>query len=136
VRETGGGIVFLHRLEPGGTDRSYGIHVAQLAGLPPVVVQRARDVLGTLETGHRMVPGEPPRAEDPAQPSLFDRLERAAQQDRAIRKASESELTESDRKAVALSLHLRGLDPNSMTPIQALQELARIRDELEAGNSS
>ena len=33
VRETGGGIVFLHRLEPGGTDRSYGIHVAELAGL-------------------------------------------------------------------------------------------------------
>jgi DNA mismatch repair protein MutS len=136
VRETGGGIVFLHRLEPGGTDRSYGIHVAQLAGLPPVVVQRARDVLGTLETGHRMVPGDPPPAADPAQPSLFDRLERAARQDRGVPKTPESALTESDRKAVALSLHLRGLDPNSMTPIQALQELARIRDELEAGNSS
>ena len=41
VREMGDQVVFLHRLEPGGTDRSYGIHVAQLAGLPDAVV-RAR----------------------------------------------------------------------------------------------
>src|SRR5438105_5312 len=46
VREVAGGIVFLHRLEPGGTDRSYGIHVAELAGLPSAVVLRAREVLG------------------------------------------------------------------------------------------
>ena len=44
VREPGETVVFLHRLEPGGTDRSYGIHVARLAGLPGVVVlARARD---------------------------------------------------------------------------------------------
>ena len=49
VRETGDTVVFLHRLEPGGTDRSYGIHVAQLAGLPDGVVRRAREILGTLE---------------------------------------------------------------------------------------
>ena len=42
------------------------------------------------------------------------------------------ELSPSERRAVTLSLHLRGLDPDSMTPIQALQELARIRDALEA----
>ena len=45
VRETGDRVVFLHRLEPGGTDRSYGVHVAQLAGLPDAVVRRAREVL-------------------------------------------------------------------------------------------
>ena len=60
VRETGDTVVFLHRLEPGGTDRSYGIHVAQLAGLPGRVVRRAREILGTLEGEHRMVPGPPP----------------------------------------------------------------------------
>jgi DNA mismatch repair protein MutS len=122
VRETGGGILFLHRLEAGGTDRSYGIHVAELAGLPAGVVARARDVLGTLEADHRVVPGDPPSPADPAQPSLFDRpgeAPRAAQ------------LSESEQRAVKLSLHLRGLDPDTMTPIQALQELARIRDELE-----
>ena len=47
VRESGGKVVFLHRLEPGGTDRSYGIHVAELAGLPREVVARANLVLKT-----------------------------------------------------------------------------------------
>jgi DNA mismatch repair protein MutS len=50
VTEDGGSIVFLHRIVPGGADRSYGIHVAELAGLPKAVVQRARDVLATLES--------------------------------------------------------------------------------------
>ena len=57
VRETGDTCVFLHRLEPGGTDRSYGIQVAQLAGLPDAVLRRAREILGTLEGEHGMVPG-------------------------------------------------------------------------------
>ncbi len=129
VREIDNGIVFLHRLEAGGTDRSYGIHVAELAGLPSAVVLRAREVLGTLETGHRVIPGEPPTDPDPAQPSLFDsRPEHDPAPARARR-----DLSESEQKAVTLSIHLRGLDPDTMTPIQALQELARIRDELEAG---
>ena len=59
VRETGDRVVFLHRLEPGGTDRSYGVHVAQLAGLPDAVVRRAREVLVRLESEHRVVPGAP-----------------------------------------------------------------------------
>ena len=49
VREVGEEIVFLHRLEPGGADRSYGIHVGRLAGLPDPVVTRAWQVLKLLE---------------------------------------------------------------------------------------
>jgi DNA mismatch repair protein MutS len=130
VREIEGGIVFLHRLEPGGTDRSYGIHVAELAGLPSAVVLRAREVLGTLETDHRVVAGAPPPEPDPAQPSLFDSLLPRPPRG-PTPPATPRELTASEQRAVSLSLHLRGLDPNSMTPIQALQELARIRDALE-----
>ncbi|MEO8450019.1 MAG: DNA mismatch repair protein MutS, partial [Gemmatimonadota bacterium] len=70
VRETGETVVFLHRLEAGGTDRSYGIHVAQLAGLPDTVVLRSKEVLGTLEGEHRVVPGPPP-TNDPGQLTLF-----------------------------------------------------------------
>ncbi len=137
VREIDHGIVFLHRLEPGGTDRSYGIHVAELAGLPSAVVLRAREVLATLETGHRMVPGAPPLDADPTQPSLFDRhperLPRADARGAAQRRVEgPPQLTESEQRAVTLSRHLRGLDPDTMTPIEALQELARIRDELES----
>ncbi|MFM1872804.1 MAG: hypothetical protein RL398_2226 [Planctomycetota bacterium] len=49
VREWGDEIVFLHRIEQGGTDRSYGLHVARLAGIPKAVLERATDVLGKLE---------------------------------------------------------------------------------------
>jgi DNA mismatch repair protein MutS len=105
VRETGDTVVFLHRLEPGGTDRSYGVHVAQLAGLPPAVVHRAREILHTLEGEHRMVPGKPPVPHDPGQLALF---------------------------ADALSRHplmdeLRDIDLNAMTPLEALNRLAELQ---------
>ena len=51
VKESGADIVFLHRLRPGGSDRSYGVHVARLAGLPPAVVARAARILRELESG-------------------------------------------------------------------------------------
>ena len=49
VAEEGGNVAFLHRIVPGGADRSYGVHVAQLAGLPRDVIQRAWEVLGEME---------------------------------------------------------------------------------------
>jgi DNA mismatch repair protein MutS len=49
VSETGGEVVFLHKIVPGGADRSYGIHVGQLAGLPSAVTQRAQEILRQLE---------------------------------------------------------------------------------------
>ena len=100
VRETGGKVLFLHRLEPGGTDRSYGIHVAELAGLPREVVTRANAVLRTLEGEHRVVPGTPGADPDPGQLPLF--LE--------VRDPTLDEL--------------RGLDLNAMTPLEALNRLA------------
>ncbi len=49
VSEQDGKVVFLHKIVPGGADRSYGIHVAQLAGLPAPVIQRATEILTQLE---------------------------------------------------------------------------------------
>jgi DNA mismatch repair protein MutS len=51
VKEWQGDVIFLHEVAPGAADRSYGIHVAKLAGLPPPVIVRAEEVLKTLETG-------------------------------------------------------------------------------------
>jgi DNA mismatch repair protein MutS len=103
VREAGDTVVFLHRLEPGGTDRSYGIHVGQLAGLPSQVVARARDILTTLEGEHRMVPGPPPAASrDPGQLALF------------------RDPPEPDPMVEELKL----LDVNALTPLEALNRLA------------
>jgi DNA mismatch repair protein MutS len=53
VREHGDQVVFLHQAAPGPANRSYGLHVAALAGVPPHVISRARDVLGQLERGGR-----------------------------------------------------------------------------------
>jgi DNA mismatch repair protein MutS len=49
VTESGNSVVFLHKIIPGGADKSYGIHVAQLAGLPKPVLQRATEILSELE---------------------------------------------------------------------------------------
>ncbi len=57
VKEWDGDVVFLHEVIPGSADRSYGIQVARLAGLPDAVVARARDVLEQLEEGDRKTPG-------------------------------------------------------------------------------
>jgi len=59
VRESGGEIVFLHRIVPGGADQSYGIHVARLAGVPAPVLDRAREILAFLEKQHGPDPGPP-----------------------------------------------------------------------------
>jgi DNA mismatch repair protein MutS len=102
VQESGDTVVFLHRLEPGGTDRSYGIHVAQLAGLPQGVLGRAREILATLEGEHRMVPGSPPRPRDPGQLPLFGE----------------------PRPPDPMVEELKSLDVNTLTPLEALNRLA------------
>jgi DNA mismatch repair protein MutS len=101
VRESGDTVVFLHRLQPGGTDRSYGIHVAQLAGLPQGVVGRAREILATLEGEHRMVPGPPPADRDPGQLPLFG-----------------------EARIDPMMDELQALDVDTLTPLEALNRLA------------
>jgi DNA mismatch repair protein MutS len=114
VRETGDTVVFLHRLVPGGTDRSYGIHVAQLAGLPDGVVRRAREILGALEGEHRMVPGAPPEAaRDPGQLALF------------------ADGTAPDPTPDPTIEELRLLDVNALTPLEALNRLAELKRRVE-----
>jgi len=109
VRETGDTVVFLHRLESGGTDRSYGIHVAGLAGLPQAVVGRAREILATLEGEHRVVPGTPPPQPDPGQLTLF-----------AAEAAPHPVVEE-----------IRALDLDAMTPLEALNRLAELQRRAE-----
>ena len=104
VRESGGKVVFLHRLEPGGTDRSYGIHVAELAGLPREVVARANLVLRTLEGEHRVVDGAPAPEPDPGQLPLFG-----------------TPLPD------PVMTDLKALDVNSMTPLEAMNRLADLQ---------
>jgi DNA mismatch repair protein MutS len=99
VVEEGDHVVFLHRVEPGGADRSYGIHVAQMAGVPKPVIHRAEEMLEQLESG-AFRPGTP--APEPRQPALF---------------ATEHPAVE----------ELRGLDVSQMTPLDAINTLYELQ---------
>jgi DNA mismatch repair protein MutS len=110
VREAGDEIVFLHRLEPGGADRSYGIHVGRLAGLPAPVVGRAWQVLKLLEAGHQVAHQSPPLPPDAAQLGLFAAT------------APHPLLQELDR-----------LDVDALSPLEALNRLAAWKKRLGEG---
>ena len=69
VSESDNNVIFLHKIIPGGADRSYGIHVAQLAGLPPTVVSRANKILNKMEQSARG--GQQTKPDLPAQMGLF-----------------------------------------------------------------
>ena len=116
VREADGKVIFLHRLEAGGTDRSYGVHVAELAGLPGKVVARAKELLVTLEGKHRVAPGMPPVV-DPAQADLFGGAIRHPLSDAPDQVRDE----------------LRALDLDALTPLEALNRLAQLKKK--AGES-
>jgi DNA mismatch repair protein MutS len=101
-------VVFLHKISEGPADRSYGIHVAALAGLPPAVLARAREILSSLENE-----------------SASGRLSGEAARPAA---AGDPELPLFDDNPVLHALRL--LDPESMTPLEALETLAALKKKL------
>lgn len=113
VKEWDENIVFLHRIVPGGADKSYGIHVARLAGIPKLVNERAKDILSQLEADHLNRRGDskitPPRRkpDSPIQLTLFEMGHHPV-----IDK-------------------LRELQVTSMTPLEALQLLQQWQQELD-----
>jgi DNA mismatch repair protein MutS len=119
VREVGDQVLFLHRLQPGGADRSYGIEVGKLAGLPEPVIARARDVLRLLEgEAERLVP------------TLASATANAA---RNGRRTAPSPIPADQLGLFAATPHpvveqLRATDVNTMTPMAALQLLAELAD--------
>jgi len=101
VAETGAAIVFLHSIREGPANRSYGLHVAALAGLPPAVLAAAREQLERLEAG-----GALPQPAEPVQPGLF----------------------EPQRSPVEEAL--AGVDPDALSPREALELVYRLRARL------
>jgi DNA mismatch repair protein MutS len=112
VKEAGGSVVFLRRVEPGAADRSYGIEVAKLAGLPNEVVVRAREVLAEHESSeHRLsghlTPGSSAESERPTQLTIFTPLSQPVLE------------------------RLREVDLNRLTPLEALNLLAELKRQIE-----
>ncbi|MGE5612068.1 MAG: DNA mismatch repair protein MutS, partial [Bacillota bacterium] len=107
VREWQDQVIFLHRIVEGGTDRSYGIHVARLAGVPKPVLQRAKELLGQLSVHYVSQPFTTKKRQqrDPNQLDLF-----------------------ADPSADLLAA-LRGLDLDNLTPRQAFEVLVQWKEE-------
>lgn len=114
VKEWGDKIIFLRKIMEGGTNRSYGIQVARIAGVPDGVIERAREILNNLEKGEfdeigmpKIARGRRSTPKDKAQLSLF-----------------------MDDKDVIIN-EMKALDILNMTPIEALQKLNAWKDKLE-----
>ncbi len=119
VREWNDRIIFLHKLVEGAANRSYGIQVAALAGVPKRVVQRAQEILTNIEQGEFTREGEPtigiskkqrPKKRHPSQLSLFQ------------------------PRRDPLRTLLEGINPDNITPLEALSLLYRARELLEEKN--
>lgn len=107
VREVEGQVLFTHRVLPGGTDHSFGIHVARMAGIPEAVVRRAEQILAVLEAEHGRSSASLRTSvrQQPLQLTMFTFLEDPLRQ------------------------RLQQLDPLTLTPLQALQILAELCEE-------
>ena len=119
VAEERGNVIFLHQIVPGGADRSYGVHVAQLAGLPRPIISRALEVLEELETGqaeggkHRRGPSTNPRGRRTKQSSAGQQLPLLAP------------------GAASLVEELEMLDISNMTPVEALNRLYQLQQKVK-----
>jgi DNA mismatch repair protein MutS len=109
VKEAGDHIIFLRQVQPGKADRSYGIEVARLAGLPLSVIERAREVLKLHERTENVVTGELVQNEEtgPVQIQLFEPV------------------------GYGLAERIRSIDVDNLRPVEALQLLAELQRELK-----
>ncbi len=112
VKEWQGEVVFLHEVVPGAADRSYGIQVAKLAGLPPSVIERAKLVLAQLEAEDRTSPAR----------RLIDDLPLFA--------AAPPAAQPRDAALTALVEALAALHPDEMSPRQAIEALYALKAQL------
>jgi len=115
VTEEGGRVVFLRKVIPGGADKSYGIHVAQLAGLPKGVLHRAQEVLAELEGDHQQKLPKKPKGRGPHPPeALAQQLLLFGQSPPVVEEIIK-------------------LDMDSLTPLEALNKLYELQKKAKEG---
>jgi DNA mismatch repair protein MutS len=112
VKESVQGVEFLHRVARGTADRSYGIHVARLAGIPRQIITRAEKILGRLEKEGAGRRKDPPGPED-------------------VRSEEQLEIFNAANHRLIQSL--KSIDIDSLKPIDAINELHRLRSMIDAG---
>jgi DNA mismatch repair protein MutS len=115
VKEIEGKVVFLRKLKPGGSEHSFGIHVAKLAGMPRAIVDRANAVLRQLEEAHRN-----------SDENLTSNIAKPTQED-----GMQLSFFQLDDPVLAqIRDELLGLDINNLSPLQALNKLSTLREIL------
>jgi DNA mismatch repair protein MutS len=127
VHESDRGIVFLRKIIKGGTDKSYGIHVAKLAGLPSSVINRALEMLKKLEKNAG-------RTADPRELSRSPNTDSSSSLD--IKSSKEKQLflftsSNEDFKLSAIASELKNIDLNHLTPMEALKQIADWKEKLD-----
>ena len=115
VREWNEKIIFLRKIVPGGTDKSYGIHVARLAGLPKEVIERAKKILATLEIATLSASGKPKFASSTQKNSSTE----------------DQQLTFFTSEYHPVVDELKNLDVNNMTPLEALNKLQELKEKIK-----
>ena len=116
AREWQDDIVFLRQVKPGRSDRSYGIQVARLAGLPAEIIQRAKDILSGLENDELSRGGRPSLSVQPGEPT-----------DHTVQFGLFRAATATDTR---LSKRIRSIDVDQLTPLEALSLLADLKKDL------
>ena len=136
VREVDNTIVFLRKLSRGGTEHSFGIHVARMAGMPQSIVKRATEILGSLESvyGNNEIAAKEstePTPTTPVAPSSRSRKRQpSAKQVADVAQQGSMQLSMfqlDDPVLIQIRDQIKGLDINSLTPIEALNKLNEIK---------
>ncbi len=136
AREWKDDIVFLRKIMPGRSDRSYGIQVARLAGLPNVVIARAKEILGGLERDELSRGGRPTLSGAPGDPrasqlALFARPTDASLDTTSV--GMEADLQPRLARETAIAQRLQDLDVDDTTPRRALELLAELKKLADEG---
>ncbi len=126
VKEVEGKVIFVRKLERGGTEHSFGIHVARMAGMPSSIVSRADEILHNLEQVYgssEIAPSQSPKSRTKSR----DKVSAAVEQANAISNMQLSMFQLDDPVLLEIRDQIRGVDLNNITPLEALNKLSEIK---------
>jgi DNA mismatch repair protein MutS len=121
TREVGQKVIFLRKLTPGGSNHSFGIHVARMAGMPQYIVERAQEILRTLESKHIETSVSTTDTQDA--PSPQPKAENLRKKVKGIGAPLQLHIFDVDEYTMRIKDELMAIDLNTMTPIDALWKL-------------
>lgn len=130
VKEIDGKVIFVRKLERGGTEHSFGIHVARMAGMPSSIVSRADEILHNLEQVYgtsEIAPSQSPKQRTSARSKSSEKVSAAVAQADTITNMQLSMFHLDDPVLLEIRNQIRDVDLNNITPLEALNKLNEIK---------